>query len=81
MTRAKYERLGRAVVAAVKLAEAVEDIREEREAYEVDKADAKRKGEWDDFKAQPCGAHESGKHGGKRPDAMRIAQGVSRMWV
>ena len=46
MTRAKYERLGRAVVAAVKLAEAVEDIREEREAYEVDKADAKRKGEW-----------------------------------
>lgn len=33
-------------VDAVKLAEAVEDIREEREAYEVDKADAKRKGEW-----------------------------------
>ena len=33
-------------VAAVKQDEAVEDIREEREAYEVDKADAKRKGEW-----------------------------------
>ena len=46
MTREKYERLGRVVVAAVKQAEAVEDIREEREAYEVDKADAKRKGEW-----------------------------------
>ena len=46
MTHENYERLGRVVVAAVKQAESVEDIREEREAYEVDKADAKRKGEW-----------------------------------
>ena len=30
MTRAKYERLGRAVVAAVKLAEAVEAIHDEK---------------------------------------------------
>ena len=35
MTREKYERLGRVVVAAVKQAEAVEDIREEREALDA----------------------------------------------